>query len=150
MARRGPDQFFVKVTTASSTGSFRDITAQVISFSGFSPEAILEQVHGFGKTYEESAHVGVNRIPAITMEGPWDDDTSTGVAGIFGVASDLGAERVLRLNFAGGATGTTGALTNLKLDVIVQSFGRQPARGALIPYRLVLQPTGAFAAVTTT
>lgn len=147
--RYGPDKFQIKFSTVSSTGAFRDISAQVTGFSGFNPEAILEQVHGFGKTYEESAHVGVNRIPAITFEGPWDDDTATGTAGIFGQSSDLGAERCLRLNFV-NATGATGAGANVKMDVIVQSYGRQPARGGLTPYRLVVQPTGAWTPVTTT
>lgn len=150
MARRGPDQFFVKCTTVSSTGAFRDITQQVYSFSGFSPEAILEQSNTFGDTFEEHSHVGVNRIPAITLSGPWDDDTSTGTAGIFGVTTDLGAERVLRINYVGGTTGTTGAAGNLKVDVIVQSYKRMPARGALTQYEVVLQPTGAFTATTTT
>ncbi len=150
MARKGPNDFQVKVTTVSSTAAFRDISAQVVTFSGFTVEAILELVHGFGKTYEESAPVGVNRIPAITLSGPYDNDTTTGIAGIFGVATDLGAERVLRLNFASGTTGTTGAADNVKMDVIVQSYSRSPARGALTPVTVVLQPTGAFSVSSTT
>ena len=150
MARKGPNDFFVKVTTTSATTAFKDISAQITNFSGFTVEGILELVHGFGKTYEESAHVGVSRIPAITLSGPYDDNTATGLVGLFGVASDIGAERVLRLNFASGTTGATGALSNVKMDVIVQSFSRSPARGALTTVTVVLQPTGAFAAATTT
>ena len=150
MARKGPNDFFVKVTTTSATTAFKDISAQITNFSGFTVEGILELVHGFGKTYEESAHVGVNRIPAITLSGPMDDDTTTGMTGIFGVATDIGAERVLRLNFASGTTGATGAAANLKMDVIVQSYSRSPARGALTPAQVVLQPTGAYSVSTTT
>ena len=150
MARRGPNEFAVKITTVSSTGAFRDVSAQTVTFSGFTVEGILELVHGFSQTYEQSAYVGVNRIPAITLGGPWDDDTATGLAGILGVASDIGAERVLRLNFLNGTTGATGAAGNLKVDVIVQSFARMPARGALTQGQAVLQPTGAHAVVTTT
>ena len=150
MARYGPNAFSVKLTTVSSTGAFRDVSAQAVTFSGFTVEGILELIHGFGQTYEQSGYVGVNRIPAITLGGPWDDDTATGLAGILGVASDIGAERVLRLNFLSGTTGATGAAGNLKVDVIVQSFARMPARGALTQFQAVLQPTGAHAVVTTT
>ena len=150
MARKGPNVFQVKLTTVSSTGAFRDVSSQVVTFSGFTVEAILELVHGFGKTYEESAPVGVNRIPAITISGPVDNDTTTGITGILGVATDIGAERVLRLNFASGTTGATGAAENVKMDVIVQSYGRVAARGALTQYSAVLQPTGAFSVSTTT
>ena len=150
MARFGPESMQVKLTTSSATTAYRDISNQVVTFSGFTIEGLLEQVHGFGDTWEESAFVGVRRAPAITMGGPWDNDTTTGVAGILGVASDVGAERSLRLNFVAGATGTTGAMSNLKMDVIVQSFTRTPARGALTQWQAVLQPTGNATDTTTT
>lgn len=152
MPRRGPDVFQIKVTTASATGSFRDISQQVEDFSGFDVEAILELVHSFGDTYEESANVGVNRIATVTLGGPLDDDTTTGINQIFGNSSDLGAERVLRLNFNSAVAGAaaTASPTNVKMDVLPQSYRRRAARGALTRYELVLQPTGTFSVVTTT
>lgn len=137
------------MTTTSATGSYRDISQQVYTFSGFDPEAILEAAHAFGDAWEESLYTGVNRVPAITLGGRYDDDTSTGTAGIFGYSTDLGAERVLKMNFA-GTTGTTAAGTNVKIDVLVQSYKRRPARGALTQFELVLQPTGALSYATTT
>ena len=105
--------------------------------------------HTFGDTYEEHSFVGVRRIPAITFAGKFDDDTTTGTAGMFGQSSDLGAERVLRLNFA-GTTGTTGAGTNVKMDTMVQSYKRTPGRSMLTTFELVVQPTGTWSAVSTT
>ena len=149
MAKRGPNELVVKFSSTSSTGSFRDITQQVYDFSGWAPEAILEAAHTFGDTFEESLFVGVSRIPAVTISGPYDDDTTTGTAGLFSQTTDLGAERVMRLGFV-TTTGTTGAGNLLKVEVIVQAYKRMPRRGSLTPYELVVQPTGAFAFVTTT
>ena len=119
-------------------------------FSGFNPEAVLEESHAFGDTYAESLYSGFNRIGAITLSGKLDDDSSTGTVGLFGQSSDLGAERALRLNFAGTTGVSTGAPTNLKVDFLVQSYKRLPQRGGLTRFELVVQPTGGFSAVTTT
>ena len=149
MANYGPNVFQIKVTTTSSTASFRDISQQCYTFSGLQVEAILEAAHSFGDAWEESMYVGVNRIGKITLGGRYDDDTSTGVAGIFGYSTDLGAQRKLKLNFA-GTTGTTAAGTNVKFDVFVESFKKSPARGAITPFEVVLQPSSALAYTTTT
>lgn len=146
MARYGPGVMQVKVTAASTTGSFIDISQQVYDFSGWNVEAILEQSNTFGDTWEEFQSIGVSRVPAITIKGPWDDNTATGTAGLFGNTTDLGAERVMKLNWYG--TTNPGQALNAKVDFIVQSYKRLPARGALTQYELVAQPTGAVTYVT--
>ena len=123
-----------------------DISQQVNDFSGWSPEMTIEQTNSFGDGFEEFAPVGVIKMPAITLKGPWDSDTATGTAGLFGNASDLGAERVIKVNWNG--TTNPGQALNLKVDVIVQSYKRLPARGALTQYELMVQPTGTYTYVT--
>lgn len=142
MARLGSDVLAVKCTTVSSTGSFRDITEQVTEIDGFMIEAILEESHTFGDAWTENSFVGVRRIGDITIRGFFDDDTSTGTFGIFGNATDAGAERVFKLN-----VGTTNSYP--KFDAIVRSYTRQPSVGALTKFELVLAPTGALTVATT-
>ena len=84
------------------------------------------------------------------MSGFLDDDSATGTIALFGQSSDLGAERVLRMNFTGTTGLSTAAPTNLKVDVLVQSYKRLPQRAALTKFEVVLMPTGSFSAVTTT
>ncbi len=86
-----------------------------------------------------------------TFTGRFDDNTATGTVGLFGAATDLGAERCLRLNFNSADSGTvSGKGTNIKFDVIVESYKRMPSRGAITQFELVLQPTGPLTYVTTT
>ena len=142
MALRGPDLVAVQVTTVSSTVSFRNITQQVQEISGLDIEAILQDTQAFGDTYTEQSFVGVRRINEVTLTTLYDDDTTTGVAGIFGAATDVGAERVIKLNI-----GTTNLYP--KFDFIVKNFRRTFNRGALQGAEIVLAPTGAFSLVTT-
>lgn len=142
MARVGPDVVKVQVTTVSSTGAFRDITQQVQEISGLMVEAMLQDARAFSDSWGEQAFVGVRTIGDITLSGIYDDDTSTGVGGIFANATDVGAERVLKLNL-----GTTNLYP--KLDFLVKSFARTPDRGTLTGWSAVLVPTGALTVVTT-
>lgn len=142
MARVGSDVLQIQVTTVSSTAAFRDITQQVTEIDGFMIEAILEETHTFGDSWTEQSFVGVRRIGDITIRGFYDDDTSTGTFGIFGNATDAGAERVMKLD-----TGTTNVYP--KFDFIVKSYTRQPSIGELTKFELVLAPTGALTVVTT-
>lgn len=142
MARVGSDVLQVQVTTISSTASFRDITQQITEIDGYMLEAILEEVHTFGDSWTEQGFVGVRRIGDMTIRGFYDDDTSTGTNGIFGNATAVGDERVMKLD-----VGTTNAYP--KFDFIVKSYTRQPSIGELTKFELVIAPTGAPTVVTT-
>ena len=142
MARYGGDVVSYKVTTTSATASFRDISQQVLEFSGLDLEALLEQGHTFGDAWEESAYTGMRKINEITMTAFWDDDTSTGVQGIFGNASDVGAERVMKINL-----GTTNAYP--KFDFIIRRVNKKPSVGALTKADIVIVPSGALTIATT-
>ena len=136
------DLVVVRVTTSSATASFRDITQQVDDFPGFVLEAITEDAHTFGDAWAETAFTGMRRLPAFTFGGPYDDDTSTGVRGIFFGTTDPGAERVMKIN-----VGTTNAYP--KFDFIVQSAQIMPRLAGRTHYEVAIQPTGALTIVTT-
>lgn len=142
MARLDSSLIGIRVTTTSATASFRDISQQVLEISGFMIETALQQVHAFGDAWKEEAFGGVRSVGDITLTGIYDDDTSTGVNGIFGVASDVGAERVIKLNF-----GTTNSYP--KTDFLLRSFTKSPSVGQLTGFTAVLAPSGALTIVTT-
>jgi len=142
MANIGPVGAKFQVTTTSSTAAFRDITAQVLDFSGFDFEAFMEPDRAFGISWEQHIFSQFSKINQITMTCLYDDDTSTGIKGIFGAASDVGAERVLKLNL-----GTTNAYP--KFDFIHQKTRIMPTRNELTKAELTWVPTGAFTIVTT-
>lgn len=142
MARVGSDVVSIKVTTSSATGSFRDISQQVLEIGGFMIETALQEVHAFGDAWKEEGFGGVRRVGDVTLTGIYDDDTSTGVAGFFANATDVGAERVIKLNF-----GTTNAYP--KTDFLLRSFTKNPNVGQLTGFTAVLAPTGALTIATT-
>ena len=138
MANRGQPDFQILVTTTSATAAYKDISQQVDTFGGFDVEALLAQSDGFGDSWREQLYTGIRQMGDITLGGFYDD-AATGVHTYFGNATDLGAERSVKLNFA-AVSGTDEA----KFDVIVRSYKRSPARGALTRYDLTLVPTGAM------
>mgnify|MGYP001601651897 CR=1 FL=1 len=142
MANLGPLGVNFQVTTASSTASFRDITAQVLSWTGLGFEANLEDGQAFGISWQTMLFSQFSKIQEITLNTLYDDDTSTGVRGFFMNATDVGTEKVMKLDF-----GTTNAYP--KFDFLVKSARVLPARSELIKTEIVLQPTGAPSVVTT-
>ena len=142
MALLGPSGVQIQVTTASSTAAFRDISQQVLTFSGFDFEAALEESHTFGDSWQEHLFSQFSMINEITLTAYYDNDTSTGIHGIFGAASDVGAERVVKLDL-----GTTNSYP--KFDFIHRKTRIIPTRGALTQVELTWAPTGTFAIVTT-
>ena len=141
MANRGQPDFQILVTTTSATSAFRDISQQVDTINGFNTEALLEQSDAFGDSWREQLYTGIRQMDDIDMEGFYEDTaTATGVAAIFGNATDLGAEREAELNFANAAGGTDVA----KFDFLVKRWWRGPKRGALTRFRLTVSPTGAM------
>ena len=143
MARVDATVVSITCTTVSTTGSYRDITQQCLEMTpGIMHEAILQETHTFGDAWTEQGFTGLRRLGEITFRGFYDDDTSTGVAGIFGNTTDVGAERVFKIK-----TGTTNLYP--KFDCIVRSFTRNPKVGELTPFELVVAPTGALTFATT-
>lgn len=138
----GADVVRIDVTTTSATGSFRDISQQVTDWTGFNFEANLQESHAMGDAWREFLYSNFRMINEITFSGFYDDDTSTGVRGIFFNSTDAGAERVAKLRF-----GTTNSY--IKFDYLIRRAEILPTRGELSRFNIVVQPTGSFSVVTT-
>lgn len=134
--------FVIQVTSSSSTGAFHNISDYITDFSGLNIEAILEESHAVGDSWREVLYTGFRQANEITMGGFYDDAAASGPHALFGQATDLGAERVMKLNF-----GTTNAYP--KFDYIIRSYNRTPTRGQLTRFEAVLAISGAITVVTT-
>ena len=142
MAKTDGSLVAFKLTSGSATTAFHDISQYIDEFSGLESMADLVESHTLGDSWLEQAYTGFRRMSPITIAGFYDDVAASGPNALLGNATDLGAERVIKLNF-----GTTNAYP--KTDVIIRRYSRKPARGALTRYEAELMPTGALTVVTT-
>ena len=142
MAKVDGSMMQIKVTTSSATGSFHDLAQYITDFSGLEILADLVESHTFGDAWVEQSYTGFKRVGDITLSGFYDDVAASGPHAIFGQSSDLGAERVMKINL-----GTTNAYP--KFDFLVASYKRMPTRGELTRYEVVIKPTGALTVATT-
>lgn len=142
MAKTGFDVLAFKITSSSATGAFHDLSQYITEYSGLEILAELQESHTLGDAWAEQAYANFRRISPITIGGFYDDVAASGPVALLGNATDLGAERVIKLNF-----GTTNAYP--KCDVLVRRFSRKPNRGQLTGYECELQPIGALTVVTT-
>jgi hypothetical protein len=120
-----------KVTTVSATTAYHDLS-----------QYITEESHAMGDAWVEHLYTGMRRVTPITIGGFYDDVGASGPHAIFGQATDIGAERNVKLNL-----GTTNAYP--KFDVIVKRYTRKPVRGVLTKFEVELLPTGAVTVVAT-
>lgn len=142
MAKTGFDLVGFKCTSVSATTAYHDLSQYITEYSGFEWLAELEESHAMGDAWAEVAYTGFRRASPITIGGFYDDVAASGPHAIFGQATDIGAERNIKLNF-----GTTNAYP--KVDVIVKRYSRKAARGTLTKFEVELIPTGAVTVVTT-
>ena len=130
------------ITTTSATGAFHNLGGYIDEFSGLEILAEIQETHGMGDAWAEQTFAGLRRVSPVTISGFYDDVAASGPVAILGNATDVGAERVIKVNF-----GTTNAYP--KVDVIVQRFAKMPKRGELTRWEAELLPTGAVTVVTT-
>src|SRR5512138_590256 len=133
---------WLKTTTVSATTAFQDISQQVIEFSGIELIAQTVESHTMGDNYVEYLNSGLKSLSPIVIGAWYDDAVASGIVTIFGNASDVGAERVVKMSF-----GTTNAYP--KQRCIVKRFSRKPARGELTKCEVEFLPNSSFAVVTT-
>lgn len=131
-----------KLTSSSATASFHDLSQYIDEFDGLEQLAELQESHTLGDAWAEQAYTGLRRISPIRIAGFYDDVAASGPHALLGQTTDIGAERVIKVNF-----GTTNAYP--KCDVIVRRYSRRPTRGQLTRYEAELMPTGALTVVTT-
>ncbi len=142
MAKVGFDVTHFLVTPTSATTTWHDLAQYITEYSGLELLAETEETHGMADSWVENAPTGLKRVSPITIGGFYDDVAASGPVALFGNASDIGAERCIKVNF-----GTTNAYP--KTDVIVKRFNKKPARGELTKYEVELLPTGAYTVVAT-
>lgn len=142
MAKTGWDVLKFQVTSVSATTTFHDISQYITDWSGLEILAELQESHALGDAWAEQAYANFRRMSPITFGGFYDDVAASGPHALFGNATDLGAERVAKLNF-----GTTNAYP--KFDFLIRRYTRKPNRGQLTGYEVEILPTGAITVVTT-
>lgn len=131
-----------KITTVSATTAFHDLAPYITEFSGMEIMAEIMETHTMGDSWKEFSPTGLKSVSPITISGFYDDVAASGPVAILGNATDVGAERCIKVNF-----GTTNAYP--KTDVIIKRFSRKPVRGELTKFECEMQPTGAYSVATT-
>ena len=139
MAKRTYVEAGVRITSASATGAFHDISQYITGINGFNVEALTQETHAMGDSFPEHTWVGVKKIDDITLDGFHDDAAATGPNALLGYAN-LGLERVLKIYVS--------TAESYKFDVIVAKYNLMPKRNELTPFQSVLRPTGAFVTST--
>jgi hypothetical protein len=132
VARYASKDLTVKVD--NSSGTLVNLSAYVDSISGLDLEAILEEdSHTFGDTWAEALSTGMKRVGEVTLEGFYDDTSSTGPEAILNA---IGDQRTLEITW-GGTKVTT-------VETLIKSYSRKPSRGQLTRFTAVLKPTGSL------
>jgi hypothetical protein len=142
MGKYGFDVMAFKITATSATTTYHDLAQYITEYSGMEILAELMESHTMGDSWKEYSFTGLKSVSPITIGGFYDDVGTSGPHALLGNASDIGAERVVKVNF-----GTTNAYP--KCDVIVKRYSRKPVRGELTKFEAELQPTGEYSVTTT-
>lgn len=129
MAKYGPADFVVSLDDTG--GSPVDMTQYVDDVSSIDITAIIEESHGFGKSWAEQLYSGVKRMEPVTFSGFFDDTASTGPDVVFNAP---GETRTMLLTLGGSKTVST--------EAIITTYTRTPGRNASTRYSVVLTPTG--------
>jgi hypothetical protein len=127
----------VVISYDNGAGTPVDITAHVMEINDIEIESLTEEMHSFGKTWEESKPVGIARMSDIELSGLYDDVAATGPDALFaGRAPETPATATRTITF----TWRTGKTTSV--ETYLKSYTRSPDRNELTKYSAVLQPTG--------
>lgn len=136
MAKYGSNSIVVEYD--NSGGTLQDITQHVLELSSVDIEIVLEESHAFGDSWVESLAVGLRKLADITLKGMYDDAASPAPDALFQGAIPTGpasATRTLKITFGGTKT--------VSVETHVMKYSRQPKRGEITKYEVVLRPTGA-------
>ena len=136
MATFGFPDLKIEVDTTEG-GSLGDWSSYVTEISGWSKEAILEELTGAGDSDDRWGKVGIIRKGEVVLTGPYDNTTDKLVHATKD-ASDLGETRTLQLTFDGATAADVETV-----ECIIMKVERNPSRDALHAYSVTLRPTGA-------
>ena len=121
----------------STRGALGDMSNYVTEISGYSKEAILEEITGAGDADDRWAWTNLIKKGEIVLTGPYDNTADKLVVSTRD-AADLGAQRTLQLTFDGATAADVETV-----ECLIQKVERNPARDALHSYSVTLRPTGA-------
>lgn len=118
----------------NSSGVLQNMTQYILSINGVSIEALLEQSHSFGDSWEEHFSTGIKRIGEVVLGGMYDDTATTGPDAIFNAPGNT-TDRTFKITWGGTRTTT--------FETVIRRYERQPQRGQMSMFEVALQPTGA-------
>ena len=122
----------------STGGALGDMSAYVTEISGYSKEAILQEITAAGDSDDKWAWTNLIKKGEIVLTGPYDNTADKLVVSTRD-AADLGAQRTLELTFDGATVADVETV-----EVLISKVERNPARDALHNYSVTLRPTGAI------
>tara|TARA_Y100000310_G_scaffold333905_2_gene412443 strand:+ start:14872 stop:15288 length:417 start_codon:yes stop_codon:yes gene_type:complete len=122
----------------STGGSLGDMSAYITEISGYSKEAILEEITAAGDSDDRWAWTNLIKKGEIVLTGPYDNTANKLVVSTRD-AGDLGAQRTLEITFDGATAADVETV-----EVLISKVERNPSRDALHAYSVTLRPTGAI------
>lgn len=130
MAKYGSDDVVIEVD--NSGGTLVDLSQYIDTINEINISAMLQESHAFGDSWVEQLYTGVKMTAPITIEGFYDDTSSTGPNAVL---NSLGDTRTFKITY--GSTKTT------SVESVITSYVRRPVRGELTRFTCTLTPTGA-------
>lgn len=125
------------ISIDDSSGSPTVITSHVQEMNGLDIEGVFEESHSFGDSWVEQLFAGLRKAGDITLKGLYNDAAGgpNAILNNPGGVGDTNPTRTLLVTW--GSTKTS------SVEVVIKSFKRLPARGAVTKYECVLSPSGA-------
>lgn len=130
MAKYGSDDVVIEVD--NSGGTLVDLSQYIDTINEINISAMLQESHAFGDAWVENLYTGVKMTAPITIEGFYDDTSTTGPNAVL---NSLGDTRTFKITY--GSTKTT------SVEAVLTSYVRRPVRGELSRFTCTLTPTGA-------
>ena len=120
----------------SEGGGLGDISAYVTELTGWTKDAVHEEITSAGDAADRWAYIGLIKKNEITLTGPYDDTANKLVAITKG---GLGETRTLQITFDEGTDADVETV-----ETIVTKVERNPQRDQFHQYSVTLRPTGAI------
>lgn len=130
MSKYGSDDVVIEVD--NSGGTLVNLSQYIDTINEINISAMIQESHAFGDSWVEQLYTGVKMTAPITIEGFYDDTSSTGPDVVL---NSLGDTRTFKITY--GSTKTT------SVEAVITSYVRRPVRGELTRFTCTLTPTGA-------
>ena len=131
MGKHGSDA--IKIEVDNSGGDPIDLSDYIDTINEFDIEALIQESTAFGDSWMEHLSTGIKQANPVTLEGFYDDTSTTGPDAILNAVGDT---RELTITWDGASESDT-------VDALITNYARIPVAGELTRFRAVLTPTGA-------